>query len=63
MIFAVFFFFIGDFSKSLQVRVRDERSVVEMGVYISVGMYSRILSSVVQPVEQGETTGHDAHLG
>ncbi|TGZ37567.1 hypothetical protein DBV15_03882 [Temnothorax longispinosus] len=31
--------------------------------YIPVGMYSRILSSVVQPVELGETTGHVAHLG
>lgn len=61
----LFFLLIGtDFSKSRRVRVRDERSVIEMDVYIPVGMYSRILSSVVvQPVELRETTGHVAHLG
>jgi len=31
-------------------------------VYIPVGMYSRILSSVVQPVELGETTGHTSRI-
>lgn len=44
------------------MRVRDERPVIEMGVYIPVGMYSRILSSVVQPVEQGETTGRTTRI-